>query len=262
MKIYYYSSTTPSADYFEGPYNGEVRDAQGNVTQRGTANVVRTDNGETIAYLWEPLPADRYYEATPDNTPILPYYFETPESPTLSFSGTEGSPAARVVETKVTQQIPIADLYDIKRQEIFEQDVSVRYNAVDTSLSANWWLIITREQTTELLVIAAGSNSRQIDSAPWPGGANAPWVGIYNANTIDSRRYQITAQATWDTLETEWYQHLQSTGNATDASRTALDAAYDGGAGNWQAVADHDAASPAWGYPPTVDPDQLRSVAQ
>ena len=40
--------------------------------------------------------------------------------------------------------------------------------------------------------------------------------------------------------------------DATDASNTALDAAYADGAGDWQAVADHDAADPAWGYPPTV----------
>lgn len=201
------------------------------------------------------------YPAIEDNTPVPQYYTYNPALLGLTFSGTAGvSGTVTEDRTPAFVQLPIADLYQRKRDEVFNEDIEVRYNAVDTSLSVNWWLIITREATTELLVVAAGSNSRQIDGAGWPGGSNAPWVGIYNANNNDTRRYQLTDQATWDTLETEWYQHLQATGNATDASRSALDATYDDGAGDWQAVADHDASDPAWGYPPTVDPGELQSA--
>lgn len=195
------------------------------------------------------------YESIPFTDPVPRYYEDGPV--TTAFQGAVNDPAARVIENRVDTQLPIAELYEVKRQEIFNYDSLVRYNAVDTSLSVNWWLIVTQPATTELLIIAVGSNSRQIAGAGWPAGANRPLVGIYNAATGDSRRYAITEQATWDTLEVEWFQHVQATGNATDASRSALDVSYDDGNGVWQAVADHDPADPAWGYPPTVDPAEL-----
>jgi len=158
----------------------------------------------------------------------------------------------RVTKTASYAEIPIAELYSIKRNEIFAYDQQVRYNAVDTSLAGAWWLIVSQDARFELDGIQGNWAQRQINSQGWPGGANAPWVGILNANTEDTRRVQVTASADWDTLYLEKTLHDQATGNATDASVTALDAAYDDGAGVWQDVADHDAQDPAWGYPPSI----------
>lgn len=166
--------------------------------------------------------------------------------------GVVGDNTSFVKETAVYTEIPIADLYERKRQEVANQDQTVRYNAVDTALNANWWLIATQDARNELNGIQGNWLQRQIDGQGFPSGPNAPWVGVFNANTDDSRRVQVTDAATWNTLYLELTQHDQATGNATDASRETLDVAYNDGAGDWQAVADHDPADQAWGYPPTV----------
>lgn len=169
--------------------------------------------------------------------------------------GVVGDDTSIVQQTRVYAEIPIADLYDAKSEEVRAQDQGVRYNAVDTALNANWWLIATQDARFELIGIQGNWLQRQIDGQGWPGGLNQPWVGVFNANTEDSRRVQVTNESpdfAWNTLYLELTQHDQATGNATDASREALDVAYDDGLGDWQAVADHDPADQAWGYPPTV----------
>lgn len=226
-----------------------------NITALRTPFSGTLPDGRVVSDLTAPQPDQDVYGEDDQRTDPPDAYRDSRE--VWTFVGAVKDPAAVVRVTSVHDQIPIADLYERKRREIADQDSRVRYNAVDTSLSVNWWLVVTESARSELVTIAAGSNSRAIAGQPWPTGPNAPWVGIYNAATEDARRHQITDQATWGTLETEWYQHDQAAGNATDASRSALDAAYADGAGDWQAVADHDAADPAWGYPPTVDPGGL-----
>lgn len=241
MNLYYVNPTdTTDITRLRTPFSGGLPD------------------GRVVSGLVNPVPEwDVYGE---DDQRTLPPDAYRDSREVWTFVGVVKDPAAVVRVTSDHQQIPIADLYERKRQEIANQDRVVRYNAVDTSLSVNWWLIVTEDARSELVTVATGSNSRAIAGQPWPTGSNAPWLGIYNAATEDARRHKITDQADWDTLETEWYQHDQATGNATHASRTALDAAYDAGAGDWQAVANHDPAAPAWGYPPTVDPGGLNAA--
>lgn len=202
----------------------------------------------------EPAPAWGTYiyqagtEQPPGGRPLT-YYVPGED---YSLVGSLGDPAAIVQGTRTYAEIPIAELYALKRREVAVQDEAVRYNAVDTSLATNWWLVVTQAMRFELGGIQGNWLQRQIDGLNFPAGPNAPWVGIYNAATAAARRQQVTDAATWNTLYLELTQHDQATGNATDASLTALDAAYDDGAGSWESVADHDAADPAWGYPPTV----------
>lgn len=171
----------------------------------------------------------------------------------LSLSGPVGNPASQVVETLACTQLPIEVIYERKRGEIARYDQSVRYNAVDTSLAANWWLVVTQNMRFEVDGIQGNWLQRQVDSLAFPSGPNAPWVGIYNAGDGRARRVQVTDAASWNTLYLEKTNHDQATGNATEASLATLDTAYDDGNGVWTDVADHDAADPAWGYPPTVD---------
>lgn len=163
------------------------------------------------------------------------------------------NPAARVQETATCTQRPIADVYAEQRQAVIAQDQQVRYNAVDSSLAVNWWLIATQSMRNEIGGIQGNWAQRQIDGQGFPTGPNAPWVAIFNASTLDARRYQVTSAANWNTLFLELTQHDQATGNATESSRIALDAAYADGAGDWTAVATHDPEDPTWGYPPIVE---------
>lgn len=207
-------------------------------------------------------------ECDPDRTRNT-YYIGTESN---AFSGAVNTATGLVTGTWVCTPVTLAELYDIKRGDISVQDEMVRYNAVFTSLDPDWWLVVTREQTDELLLIYAGALRRELRGLNWPTGASRPWVGIYNQLTQDARRYRISQagadpkrSTTWDTLMDEWGDHTQQTGNATDASRSALDAAYGDGTGapggpEWQAVADHDPADPAWGYPPTVDSTALQAA--
>lgn len=205
-------------------------------------------------YLWQQVdvpPAEVTYY---DRTTSLAFRNAANTGP-----GTVGDPNSVVVETANYAQKPIDELYDLKRKEIGSQDSTVRFNALDTSLNANWWLILTETARFSLTSLGMAANRREIKGQPWPGGANQPFVAIYNANTTDARRFQID-EPTWETLLTEWAQRDQATDAATDASRSALDVAYNDGLGDWQAVADHDPASPAWNYPATVNPVELRAV--
>lgn len=167
--------------------------------------------------------------------------------------GAVGDPTSQVIQRTSWAEIPIADLFEIKRRDVAAQDQRVRYNAADTVLAVNWWLVITQDMRFELDGINGNWLQRQINSQGWPGGPNAPWVGIYNAANGSARRVQVTDSTTWETLYLEKTNHDQATGNASNASLDALDVAYDDGNGLWANVADHDAADPVWGYPPTVD---------
>lgn len=181
-------------------------------------------------------------------------YYQSPPIATYAFSGTLGQASGTVTETIdwTASRLPIAQLYDLKLLEIRDVDRAVRYNAYDTSLSVNWWIICDQNARFELDGIQGNWTQRQIDSQGWPGGANAPWVGIFNATNDRIRRVQVTDAATWNTAYLEKTQHDQAVGNATDASQAALDAAYQDGAGNWEDVANHNASDPTWAYPPTV----------
>ena len=209
----------------------------------------------------DPLPSGDYgfpvrhnpevglYIATEDST--LPGVYERWLDPryTLVFSPDDDPANSRVLEAARIEKLTLDEVYDRKRRDIGAYDQEVRYNAVDTSLSVNWWLVATQDARFEL--------NGQINSQGWPSGPNAPWVGIFNAATIRLDRVQITDSAVWDTLYLELTQHDQACGNATDASQDALSVSYGDGSGapggpEWQAVALHDPADPAWGYPPTV----------
>jgi len=214
-------------------------------TPENVSGFTLTDNPVAVWGCYEMLPGT---ELPPGGLPLD--YFDVSFS--YALQGPLGQDTSTVQQTRAYNEIPIADLYEIKRQEITRQDQTVRYNAADTSLAANWWLVITQDARFELDGIQGNWLQRQIDGQGFPSGPNAPWVGIYNANTAAGRRQQVTDATQWNTLYLEKTQHDQATGNATDASNTALDAAYNDGAGDWQAVADHDAADPAWGYPPTI----------
>ena len=192
-----------------------------------------------------PLPGPRSYYTPVD---VLSFRNAADDGP-----GVVKDPTSQVVLTRTWAEIPIADLYQIKENDIFAYDQVVRYNAVDTSINPNWWIIVTRDARFELNGIQGNWLQRQIDGDGWPGGINRPWVGIYNANTEVSRRSQVDTDVQWNTLYLEITQHDQATGNATDASGTALDAAYgDESQANFAAVAAHDPEDPTWGYPPTV----------
>ena len=193
-----------------------------------------------------PTPPGNYYRAA-----AVPYV--------LSLSGAAYAAGTTVTQTFQWESWTIEEIYNRKRVEIGAQDDRVRYNAVDTALSANWWIIATEKARFEILGISTASNTRQINGQGWPSGPNAPWLGIYREDTGKARRVQVTSQATWDTLEAEIVQHDQACGNATDASVDALDTAYNDGNGNIEDVRNHDPADPAWGYPPTVE---LNSSAQ
>jgi len=200
----------------------------------------------------QPAPQFGIYNYIPDGTPPPgnPLYYTS--SSTYAFAGAVGSAAATVTQTVTWIEIPIEQLYEDKRRDIATQDDLVTFNAVDTALSANWWIIVTATARFRIGQVQGSWGQRQINGQSWPGGPNTPRIGIYNANTQSSRRELVTASATWGTIYDEITQHDQATGNATQASSDALDAAYDNGNGVWQDVADHDAQNPAWGYPPTV----------
>jgi len=231
-------------------------DVNGLVLRDGETVTIPDFAGGTRAFMInnKAEPQWNLYTLVPDNTPCGPpvqYYIRTIDYSYTGVAGVSGT----VTEQAICTQIPIADLYDLKRQDVADQDQSVRYNAVDTVLSVNWWLVVTRDLRFELDGIQGNWLQRQIDGQGWPGGVNAPWVGIYNAANNTSRRVQITgvsAADNWNTLYLEKTLHDQATGNASDASLNALDAAYDDGNGVWQNVADHNAADPLWGYPPTI----------
>ena len=232
------------------------------VDQSGRSNTplgrTTLPTGETVEKLDGPIPESDIYEGRPDTAQAPDYNTYTGKA--AAFNGAVNDVAAYVQETDQYQQIPIADLYEIKRGEVAAQDDDVRYNAVDTSLASSWWVVITEKAQQELLWVATGSNSREIRSQSWPTGPNTPVVAVYNANNQRVRREPIPNQGAWDTIELEIAQHLQQTSNATKASGDALDAAYDNGNGDWGAVAAHDPADPAWGYPPTVDGAEMRAV--
>ena len=224
-----------------------------------TGNRVQTPSSPGLFALGElPVPGYDVYTLVRDTAPgpSPAEYYDPVRS--YTFVGVVRDAAATVAEAITYNEIPIAQLYEIQRRAIFNYDQQVRYNAVDSALSANWWLIVTQDLRFEIDGIQGNWLQRQIDGQGFPGGANAPWVGIFNANTQDSRRFQVTSAANWDTLYLEKTLHDQQTGNATEASRTALDAAYDDGNGAWQDVADHDPQDPAWGYPPTIDIGEFR----
>lgn len=191
-------------------------------------------------------------------TPVETYEFRNAADTAV---GIVGDSTSQVIETRAYTEIPIADLYRIKRSEINAQDDMVRFNALDTALNANWWLILVEKARFSLESLGLGAALWKAEGTPWPTGPNAPFVGIYNASTMDVRRFKID-QATWEALLPEWASRDQATDAATDASRTSLDTKYNDGAGDWQAVADHDAADAVWNYPPTVDPNELRVATQ
>lgn len=182
------------------------------------------------------------------------YYRPADPAFTLSFNGTEYQPSATVVKTYNWESWTLEQIYRSKQADIGAQDTAVMFNAVDTALSQNWWLIVTQRARFELYTLNDGGLRRRQDGDSWPTGQNQPWAPIYNAATGEARRQRIATQGAWETVMLEELpQHDNETGNATDASNNALDAAYNGGAGNRADVVAHDPADPAWGYPPTVD---------
>lgn len=196
------------------------------------------------------VPEFNLYDLTNDPTQCEPIAYYTR---TLSYAyvGTPGV-SGTVTETVTCNEIPIADLLTIKEGEVFQQDQIIRYGEADTSLAANWWIIVTQDARFEIDGINGNWLQRQQNGQGFPSGTNAPWIGIFNATTGDRRRVQVDNDANWETLYLEKTTHDQQTGNATDASTTALLAAYDDGSqSNFAAVAAHDPADPAWDYPAT-----------
>ena len=193
-----------------------------------------------------------------DGQPGLSIYYTRRETRTLV--GAIDDPAARVSVVVNCDQIPIADLYELKQQEIAAYDAEVRFNAVDTALATNWWVVLTETVRVTIYSTDAAAQWRRFESQAWPSGPNTPNVMVYNSANGRIRREAVPTEAAWITIITEVGQHDQATDNATKASSDALDAAYDGGAGSWEDVANHDAEDPAWGYPPVVNFSQQARI--
>ena len=213
----------------------------------------RLHNGRQVSRINDTgIPEWDLYLAIMDNTPTPAYH--TLDRIDLTFEGVVNNPAARVRETRVYAQISIDDLYDAKIEELLSHDTLVRYNAVDTALAANWWIVATERARSELYGIGINWNLRQHKSQGWPGGANAPRIAIYNANNQNIRREQPT-QAQFEQMFQELSLHDQDTSAATKNCGDTMEAQYN--ARNWTALAIIDPTDGSWGYPPFVE---LRGV--
>jgi len=198
-----------------------------------------------------------------DRTPLDNYY--SPASPAfvLSFPGNEYQVGATVVKTYQWDSLPLEEIYKRKEREIASYDLTVRYNAIDTSISVAWWVLCTETFRLELYSLSTALNARAIAGLPFPSGPGAPRVSIYNTETQNIRRAQLIApdgEDRWNTIRDELALRDQETGNATQLVGDALDAAYDNGAGARADVVAIDPRDGSWGYPATIDPGVLRSA--
>lgn len=223
--------------------------------QEGEANV-RLPDGRVVSRMTH-IPSWDVYYANEDNSPTLKYYIAQPRA--VSFVGTVKDTLARVQETNADTQLPIDDLYEEKQNEVSAYDAEVMFNSIPTSLNANWKLIVTARNRTmmEMMGVALAAGT------PFPANADKhPLVGIYNPlNTKDPVRRFAVNSTQFQTLTREASEHDQALAAATEASQDSLNTKYNDGAGDWQQVADHDPADPAWNYPPYT-PLEARHRAQ
>lgn len=203
-------------------------------------------NGRAPSSIRGAIPEWDIYESIEDNRNPDPYHVL--DRVDLAFEGTVNSPAARVRETRVFVQISLDDLYERKQQELVAQDDLVLYNTADTSLHAQWWIVIVQKARNNQNLINGNWLTRKSNGQGWPGGVNAPRISVYKANTGDVRREQVTDAATWETVYEEVAVHGQVAGVATHDCGEAMEAAYN--AADWAALAAITPSDGTWGYPP------------
>lgn len=242
-------------------------DERGQQFETGTSRIfewLAPSGPNYVGGLVTPSPARDVYEYRLDTAPA-PAYHKLESTSTL-FNGVVQDAAAWVDEIRNYVPLTLDELYEVKCNELKDQDNRVRYQTVDTALSASWYLVVTVGMRLELANIAAVLAARTqgiVDSelVNWyPGGANQPRLAIYNAANGRARREQVD-EPTYKQLIDELGAHDQATGNATFDCGSAMDAAYADGAGDWATLEAIDPTDGTWGYPPYVElPERIREL--
>ena len=264
-RFYYYAEP----DTFDGPY------------QQGQSKVT-LPNGHAIETVVQADPANDFYEATEDNSPVPPY--TNPGAVVLSFVGTVYDAAARVVEDARANdtQISLDDAYRRKIQELDAYHELVAISAFQHDVaSLEFWVpnamvadqsrddyngyLGTRGNDILFAAIQAG-----IDAG---GGTNAEVAAFWNhLKTVQtgpvtgqywSRDIKVFLYTRDDpplrvvdsSNQTQWSGLITSAGTFSWQHRNARDrvyvdilAAYD--AADWATLTGIDVSAPAYNWPP------------